>query len=322
MTNVSPDPERRSGHRNGSHEDEPEVSSVTPAEDMRTVVINRVEWGAVFAGVAVALVSQVLLNMVGLGIGAGAVDPTTSGDNPDASSVSIGAGIWWAVSGIIAAFLGGLAAGRLSGKPDQSTAAWHGLCSWAVTTLALLWLVTTAVSSIVGGSLQMLGNIGGQAAQGATQAAGANLGRIDPLSMIESRVRGNTGDRQAQISDAVSEIRALMLASPQQADAQRDRAAQALARVQNVPVDQARTQIAEYEKQYRDFVGQAQRTATSAAGTASRTISWTAIMGAIALALGALAAWFGGRVGAVDPTITPMARLREAVPPRFQGRLQ
>lgn len=318
MENVSPNTERRSP--NGSHEDAPEVSAVTPAEDARTVLINGIAWGAVFAGVAVAMVAQVLLNMVGLGIGAGAVDPT-SATNPDASSISIGAGLWWAVSGIVAAFIGGLAAGRLSGKPDQSTAAWHGLCSWAVTTLALVYLLTTAVSSIVGGSMQLMGSVAGQAAQGATQAAGANLGRIDPLSMIESRIRGNTGDRQAQIGEAVAEIRALMLASPDQAAAQRDRAAQSLARVQNIPVDQARTQIADYEKQYREFVAQAQRTATSAAGTASRTISWSAILAALALALGGLAAWFGGRVGAVDPTITPMARLREAVPPRFQGRL-
>lgn len=321
MDNVSPNTEGRSGHANGSRENPPEVSAVTPAEDARTVLINGIAWGAVFAGVVVALVTQVLLNMVGLGVGAGAVDPTSASGNPDASSVSIGAGLWWAISGIIAAFIGGLAAGRLSGKPDQSTAAWHGLCSWAVTTLALVYLVTTAVSSIVGGSMQMLGSVAGQAAQGATQAAGANIGRIDPLSMIESRIRGNTGDRQAQIGEAVTEIRALMLASPDQANAQRDRAAQALARVQNIPVDQARTQIAEYEKQYREFVSQAQRTATSAAGTASRTISWSAVLAALALALGGLAAWFGGRVGAVDPTITPMARLREAVPPRFQGRL-
>jgi hypothetical protein len=32
-------------------------------------MLNQVDWGAVFAGAALALVMQIILNMIGLGIG-------------------------------------------------------------------------------------------------------------------------------------------------------------------------------------------------------------------------------------------------------------
>ena len=70
----------------------PHMSPVTPAEDARTIMINQVSWGAVLAGVVMALVTQLVLNMLGIGIGAATLDPAT-GDNPSATSLSIGAGV-------------------------------------------------------------------------------------------------------------------------------------------------------------------------------------------------------------------------------------
>lgn len=41
--------------------DLPQTSMVTPAEDVRTVTLNQVSWGAVFAGAVAALIAQVKL---------------------------------------------------------------------------------------------------------------------------------------------------------------------------------------------------------------------------------------------------------------------
>src|SRR5829696_2599389 len=95
--------------------DAPHISPVTPAEDARTILLNRISWGAVLAGVVVALVTQLILNMIGVGIGAATIDPGT-GDNPSATTFSLGAAVWWALSGIVAALAGGFAAGRLAGR--------------------------------------------------------------------------------------------------------------------------------------------------------------------------------------------------------------
>jgi hypothetical protein len=58
------------------------ATSVTPKQDARTIALNRVSWGGVLAGVVVALV-QLLIKMLGIGIGVATLDPGTN-DNPTA----------------------------------------------------------------------------------------------------------------------------------------------------------------------------------------------------------------------------------------------
>ena len=123
----------------------------TAGEDAHTILINRVSWGAIFAGVVVGLVVQVLLTMLGVGIGVATLDPG-AGDNPAVSTFSIATGVWYVLSGIIAAFAGGYIASRMSGKTVATTGALHGLTSWAFTTLLVLYLLSTAVGGIVGGA--------------------------------------------------------------------------------------------------------------------------------------------------------------------------
>jgi hypothetical protein len=159
MATTHPDTARSRGEG-----DAPHSSPVTPAEDIRTIMINRVSWGAVGAGVVVALVTQLILNMLGIGLGAASFDPASS-NNPSATTFSIGAGIWWAVSGILAALVGGYAAGRLAGQPKESSGAWHGLTSWALTTLLVFYLLTSTMGSIVGGAFRALGSVASGSAQ-------------------------------------------------------------------------------------------------------------------------------------------------------------
>src|SRR4051812_50100788 len=86
-------------------------------------------WSAVLAGVFASLVVQILLTMLGFGIGLLAIDV------PTAQSAPAGAGwaafVWWAVSGIIAAFIGGAVAAANS--PDQTGLGrgGHALAAWA-----------------------------------------------------------------------------------------------------------------------------------------------------------------------------------------------
>src|SRR3977135_632766 len=179
------------------------ISSVSPAEDVRSIMINRVSWGAVLAGVVVALVAQLILNMIGIGVGASTLDPGAGpNENPSAQGFSIGAGIWWTVSGIVASLAGGYVAGRLSGKPKPSTTSWHGLIAWALTTLVVFYLLTSAIGGLVGGAYPGLTSaVGGAAStaggaiQTAAQTAAPALasGVADPFSSIEQSLRGTTG---------------------------------------------------------------------------------------------------------------------------------
>ena len=309
MSDIHTNTPRSRGDTNAAH-----LSPVTPAEDARTILINRVSWGAVLAGVVVTLVTQLILNMLGIGVGAATIDPINTGDTPSATSFSIGAGLWWTLSGIIASVAGGYAAGRLSGRPKESTAAWHGLTSWALATLIIFYLLTSAVGGILGGAYRTVaGALGGVAqtvgstAQTAAQAAAPNLSRVaDPFGSIEQSVRNASGgnDPAALRDAAVSAMRAALTGDQAQAADARERAAQAIAKAQNIPVEEARKQVQQYEQQYRQAVDQAKQQAAQAADTAAKAVSRAALFGAIGLILGALAGWFGGRMGAVDPTVT------------------
>ena len=311
MVDAHPDTPRARGDT-----DAPHTSPVTPDEDARTILINRVSWAAVLAGVVTALVTQLILNMLGVGIGAATLDPGTN-DNPTAGGFSIAAGLWYALSGIIASFVGGYVAGRLSGRPKESTTGWHGVTAWALTTLVIFYLLTTTVGSIVGGlysglssAVGGLGRTAGGAAQTAIQAAAPSLaGGANPFAGIEQQVREASGgnDPAALRDAAVTAVRAALTGDQAQAQAARDRAAQALARAQNIPVEEARNRVAQYEQQYRQAADQARQTATRAADATARAVSRGALFGSLALILGGLAAWFGGRAGAVHPTITAAA---------------
>jgi len=48
--------------------------------------------------VVAALVVQLLLNLLGIGLGAAALSAANPAENPDASTFSIGAGLWWAAA--------------------------------------------------------------------------------------------------------------------------------------------------------------------------------------------------------------------------------
>ena len=303
--------------RNRGDYDAPHMSATTPAEDARTILLNRVSWSAVLAGVVVALVTQLILNLIGIGIGASTLDPTGgAAENPTATGFSIGAGIWWAVSGILASLAGGYAAGRLAGRPQESTAAWHGLTAWAFTTLLIFYLLTSTVGGIIGGAYRTVANAAGNIATTAGSAAQTAAAQAtDPFASIERGVRDATGgnDPAALRDTAVAAMRAVLTGDQNQAQQARDRAAQALAQAQNIPIEQARTQVQQYEQQYRQAVETTRREAAEAADVAASAVATGALFGAIALILGAIAAWFGGRMGAVEPTWTrPFARERQA----------
>lgn len=136
-------------------------STLTPAETIRATLLNRISWGAVFSGLTMAFATQLTLSLIGLGIGIATLEPNstavTTTENASAT-LSIGAAAWWIVSGIIAAGVGGLTAGRLAGEPKKSTAGWHGLISWAASILFLTLLMTTAAGALTSGPLQMIVN--------------------------------------------------------------------------------------------------------------------------------------------------------------------
>jgi hypothetical protein len=263
---------------------------------------NRASWGAIIAGVVTALVVQLLLNLLGIGIGAAALSAANPAENPDASTFSIGAGLWWTLSGIIASFCGGVVAGRLCGVTKVSTARWHGFVAWCVTTLVIFYLLTSALGGVVGGSLSALGNTLGGVTRSAASAVSGAAQNAD-TGGLEAQVRSlvNPSDTQSVQNSLLTYIRASATGDQQAANAARDQAVNGLARVANISPDEARSRLNQVEQQYRQTMDQAKQQATRAAEVSRQTTSRAGFFGFIALVLGAIAAWYGGGIETPHP---------------------
>lgn len=124
--------------------------------DVHAATINRVSWGAIFAGGVVALGAQLLLTLLGIAIGLSTFEPLTEGAISQA--VGIGAGIWWTVTALVSLFLGGWTAGRLSGMPLRQDAMMNGIIAWALVTLLSVVLVGTGTGVIIGGAFNDITN--------------------------------------------------------------------------------------------------------------------------------------------------------------------
>jgi len=290
----------------------PVVSTAAAIEPRSTPLLHQVSWGAIFAGAVIALVAQMILNMVGLGIGLATLNPTGN-DTPTAASLSTGAGIWWVASGIVASLIGGFLAGRLSGKPSAGTSGYHGLVSWAVTTLVVVYLLTSAAGGLIGGAFgglsSVIGGAGsalGGAAQTAAQTVAPSLTKLtNPLDGIENKVRQTSGgqDPAALRDTAAQAVRAYLSGDAAQQAQAEARATEALAKAQNISPDEAKAQVQDYRKQYEQAAADAKQKALAAAEATRSAATQGALYASLALVLGALAAFLGGRFGAVDPAL-------------------
>lgn len=274
--------------------------------DATSLMLHPMSWGAIIAGTLTALVSQLVLNLLGLGIGLSTVD-VNGGGGASAKSLSVGAGLWVVVTAIVTYAIGGYVAGRLSGKPLRSTAGYHGLVTWALTTVVVIAMLTSAVGSLVGGTLSAVsGSFGGaghavsSAVQAVAPQVSAQMGG-DPMAKIadQLKAKANQPENAAAANDAVAAVKSALSSDPAQREQANEQAAQAVAKMTGVPVEQARTQVQGYEQQYDQLVATAKQKAAEAADATAAAASKGALAAALALIIGALAAFFAGRFGAV-----------------------
>jgi hypothetical protein len=152
-------------------------------------------WSAIFTGVIASLVVQILLTMLGLGVGLLSVSSATASTSP--LGVSWAAFLWWAASGIFAAFVGGLFAAMHSPSQSENMRIGHAVASWAVATV----LVIAAAGLTAGGAATMASGLAGP---GSTVAA-----NVQALS----RPAGGATVNQAQVEQARKQFGAVMFAS-------------------------------------------------------------------------------------------------------------
>ena len=310
---------------------EPNVTAIMPA--MR----SRISWGAIISGVVVAIILQVAMNMLGLSIGAAAIDP---GD-PNAVAPTFGTAtvLWMAASILISLFVGGAVAGYMSGRIGRNEGLWHGLTVWAVTTILALWMLTSAAGSVLNGVTNALGQglglLGSTAAEIVPEVADTAVLQDSLLTSIRDEAGAMNGpavstastttdtttdgtgataeqprSMNASLVLAVGDILAAEEGSPE-ADTARQNVTTMMTDM-GYTQEEATATIDRWERDYRAVAAQASARAEQAAEDIANAVATTAGLTFMVIALGGLAAGAGGFLGAPEVRETVLGR-RERV---------
>ncbi|HEV7380694.1 MAG TPA: YrzE family protein [Dyadobacter sp.] len=148
-----------------------EQSTLYQQPGFQNGVINlkRISWSAVFAGVLVAIVLQMLLSLLGFGIGLGSLDVVEE-KNP-AAGLGAGSAIWYIITSLLSLFAGSWVAGRLASAPRLFDGVLHGVLTWCLVTLLTVYFLTTTIGSIIGGAGRLVGGLVKTAGAGVAAAA-------------------------------------------------------------------------------------------------------------------------------------------------------
>ena len=263
---------------------------------------GRISFAAIFGGVILVVAVQLLLSLLGAGIGLGTVN-TNLGSTPTASSLGIGAGVWWVISSCVALGLGGYVAAWLAGVEIRFDGVLHGLITWGIATLLTFYLLTSAIGGIIGGGFSALGGITSAAGSGVKEAAKpiAQAAGVSP-EMLQQQAQAylqptNPDPATMSPQDAQKDIASNLAAYVKggaEAPAARERIINIVAAQMQISHDEAAKRFDDAEAKLKQTRDQAVQSAKDAADASAAAASKTSFAAFGNLLLGALFAAIGG----------------------------
>ncbi len=267
---------------------------------------RRIAWGALIGGVILTIAIQLLLSLLGAGIGLGTVN-TNAGSTPSASSLGMGAGIWWVVSSVIALFIGGYVTAWMAGVETRFDGFLHGVIAWGIATLLTVWLLSSAIGGIIGGGFSALGGIASSAGGGISQAAKplAQAAGVSPDTLnqqAQAYLNPPTTSNPATMTpqDAQKEIGTNLLTYARggaDAPAAKERIVTIIAAQRKISHGDAEKQFDDAQAKMNQTKDQTVQTAKNAADTGAKGVSEGAFAGFGVLLLDLIAAAIGGLLG-------------------------
>ena len=294
---------------------------------------SAVSWGAIVAGAAAAAAFSLILLILGTGLGLSSVSPWVYA-GIGATTFGVTTILWVTLTQLLASGLGGYISGRLRAnwvgtQTDEiyfrDTA--HGFLAWAVASLATAALLSSVISSIVGGGIQAGAAVaGGAAATAGSQptarpggsGATSALAKVDPTSAVTSEPAGYYMD--SLFRKDVAAAKTPTAADMQESTAAQDEvtrifmhtirsgplpaedaryASQLVAQRTGVTPDEAQKRVTETYSRLQAKLQDAEVTAREAADKARKASAYTALWLFISLLIGAFvasyAAVYGGR---------------------------
>ena len=271
---------------------------------------RRISWGAILAGAITALALVLLLNLLGVAVGAMLIDPAAAEAGPSVGTLGIGAAAWAIISLLVAIFAGGWVAGRLAGAPEPTDGMIHGWLTWGFCTLLALFIATSTATSILGSAFGALSHVAQTAAQGA-QSAASSASRMSSfdLASLPGPARAVAERAMSQARDAAeragvrlpqdqAQLTALMqelLTAVMQDDDQAIR--RILTQRTGVTEQEATQTVQRLRTELQETRAEVEEAVRSGAQQAADASARGAFVGFVALVLGAAAGIGGGLVG-------------------------
>ena len=299
---------------------------------VNTAPLRRISWAAVAAGAVTAMAIQILLAMLGAGIGASTVDATVPGQTPSAALLGSSAAIWWGAASLISLMAGGWVAGRLSGVFRSAEGGMHGMLTWAVTVIATVYLLSSAAGSLMRGAAGVLGTAATVTATGAAavapkiaDVAGQQMDKagisFDSIKRDAMAILAQTGKAtiqpgsiEQQVKNAASSPtdqdfstlldRLLSVGRTAVSEVDREAVINVVMTRGNISREEATQRVAGWETTAETARAKATQTAQEAkakalemADASAKALSRAMLLGFLALAIGGLVAWWGGTLG-------------------------
>jgi MFS family permease len=149
--------------------------------------LPRLSWGAIIAGVILSMIVYLIMSVLGAAIGASLLAPLSKPDTMH--GFGFGSGVWVIVTTVLAVFIGSYYAGRCA-----PVLGWlHGLLSWAVMTMLILYGMT----SLITGAVSTVGSVAATGAQVGATAANQTTGSNQMIDSARQQV-------QAAVASAAS----------------------------------------------------------------------------------------------------------------------
>jgi hypothetical protein len=278
-----------------------------PSLAPRQAFPRRISWAAIFAGLIITLVAELVLSVLGVSIGATAVNPLTA-DQGSGQALGIGAAIWLIVSTIIALFLGGWVAGRMAGFTREG--ALHGLVTWGSATLLTVLLLTNAAGNILSGAgkllsqampmaKQTMSSAGESGAMGGVSSAlqGASGGQGDSIRQDVQSLTQNDPAQSAKLMTAIGR----MLKNEKNGSVNpndRQEVVNMLVSQNNMSEQEANQKVDRWIQSFAQTKVQTEQKARQVGEKAAKGVSMAGWLSFGMLVLGAIAAGLGGASGA------------------------
>ena len=162
-------------------------------------LVPAIRWGAIFAGIAVGISVQIALTLLGVATGLSIVD-ITSGQPVNAMAPLI----WAAFSMLVAGFIGGYVAARMSGLKRKTDGMLHGAVSWAVTTLLIAAFATSLSGMLISGIFTTMEPAAAMRSSGGAESPVAayvrsQIGNVDPTLLQRWQQSIRAGQRDEAI---------------------------------------------------------------------------------------------------------------------------